>query len=83
MANPLFNGLGNNPMAMLSQLRSNPLGLLKQFGFNVPANVNGPDAIIQYLMNSGLMSQEQYNQLQRTASQIQSNPQFMQFMGRR
>lgn len=71
MANPLFSAFGGsggqNPLAMLSQLRSNPLGLLRQFGFNVPGNVNGPDAIIQHLMNSGQISQAQYEQARQMA----------------
>ena len=71
--NPIFNALGGamsggmNPMQMLSQLKSNPLALLQQAGFNVPANVNGPEAIIQHLMNSGQISQAQLNQAQSMA----------------
>ena len=70
MANPFFNALGGggiNPMQMLSQLRSNPLGLLKQAGFNVPTNLNNPQEIIQYLMNSGQVSQQQLNNAQMMA----------------
>lgn len=73
MANPFFNALGGaaigsmNPMAMLAQLKQNPLGLLRQAGFNVPANINDPNAIIQHLMNSGQISQEQMNKAQQMA----------------
>lgn len=73
MANPIFNALGGvmnggmNPMQMLSQLRSNPLSMLRQAGFNVPDNVGSPQAIIQHLMNTGQISQSQLNQAQQMA----------------
>lgn len=70
MSNPLMGGMPNgnmNPMAMLSQLRSNPMALLQRAGFNVPANLNNPQAIIQHLMNSGQISQQQVNNAQAMA----------------
>lgn len=73
MPNPIFNALGGaaaggmNPMQMLSQLRSNPMALLQKAGFNVPANLNNPQAIIQYMMNSGQLSQAQLDQAQQMA----------------
>ena len=66
--NPLMGGMGAmNIMQMLGQLKSNPLGVLKQAGFNVPANVNNPQDIIQHLMNSGQVNQNQVNQAQQMA----------------
>lgn len=77
MGNPLFsalgglaNGGGMNPMALLQQLRSNPLGVLRQYGFNVPDNMSDPNAIIQHLMNSGQINQNQYNQARQMAQQF-------------
>lgn len=73
MANPFFSALGGapvggmNPMAMLNQLKQNPLGLLRQAGYNVPENLSNPQAIIQHLMNSGQISQAQLNQAQQMA----------------
>ena len=71
MSNPLMGGIPNmgnvNPMQMLAQLKSNPLGLLQKAGFNVPSNLNSPQAIIQHLMNSGQISQQQMNQAQQMA----------------
>lgn len=73
MANPFFSALGGapvggmNPMAMLNQLKQNPLGLLRQAGYNVPDNMTNPQAIIQHLMNSGQISQAQLNQAQQMA----------------
>ena len=71
--NPFFNALGGgnmNPMQMLAQLRSNPLGMLRQAGFNIPDNINNPQAIIQHLMNSGQLSQNQVNQAQQMARNL-------------
>jgi phenylalanyl-tRNA synthetase alpha subunit len=65
--NPIFNALGGGMMPMLQQFKQNPLGMLRQFGFNVPANMNNPNEIIQHLMNSGQLSQEQYNQARQMA----------------
>lgn len=69
MNNPLVNGnMPNmNMMQMLSQLKSNPLGLLRQAGFNVPSDINNPQAIIQHLMNSGQINQQQLNNAQMMA----------------
>lgn len=75
--------------AMMGQFRGfmqNPAQFLFQRKLNLPANINpmqNPQQAIQYLMNSRQMSQDQYNQLQRMSQQIQMNPQFAQFMGRK
>lgn len=63
--NPFANGM--NMIQMLMQLKSNPMGLLQQAGFNVPANLNSPQDIIQHLMNSGQVTQDQLNQAQQQA----------------
>ena len=71
VSNPFFNALGGsvmgNPMQMLSQLKSNPFALLSRAGFNIPANMSNPQAIIQHLMNSGQISQQQFNSAQQMA----------------
>ena len=63
-------------MNMFNQFRGNPMQTLSQFG--VPQNMSNPSEIIQHLMNSGKMSQQQFNQLQQMAGQLQNNPQFKQ-----
>ena len=65
MNNPLMGGMPN--AAMLSQLKSNPLGMLQKAGFNVPADISSPQAIIQHLMNTGQVSQQQLSQAQQMA----------------
>ena len=64
MNNPLLN------MAMLTQLRSNPMALLQRAGLNIPPNMNNHQAIIQHLMNSGQLTQGQMNQAQELARQM-------------
>lgn len=55
----------NNPMEMmnmLNMLRQNPVQFLAQRGMNVPPGIaNDPNAIIQHLMNTGRISQQQYD----------------------
>lgn len=59
-----------NPMQMLQQLRANPMQALRQAGFNVPQNLNDPNAIIQHLMNSGQITQQRYEQARQMAAQF-------------
>lgn len=60
----------------------NPLQYFMQRKLNLPQNaMNDPQGTIQQLLNSGQMSQMQFNQLQNMARQIQNNPQFMQMFG--
>lgn len=63
--NPLT--MNNSPMAMLTQIKQNPLAFLRQRGFNVPEKISGPQEIIQYLMNSGQVTQAQFDNAQRMA----------------
>ena len=69
MPNPLFNALGggNNMIQMLTQLKQNPLALLQKVGFNIPANINSPQQIIQHLTQTGQINQNQLNQAQQMA----------------
>lgn len=69
MNNPLMGNMANgfNVMQQLQQLRQNPMQFLRQRGFNVPDNVTDPQAIIQHLMNSGQVTQQQMNQAQAMA----------------
>ena len=64
----------NNPLGMLGmlqQLRANPMALLSQ-RFNIPTNMQNPQEIVQYLLNSGQVTQAQVN----NAMQMRNNPQF-------
>ena len=67
MSNPLFNALGsgmpqgNGPMQMIQQFQQ----FRQQFQ-------GDPKQEVQNLLNSGQMSQQQYNQLQGMATQFQN-----------
>lgn len=52
-----------NPMQLMSayqQFMQNPMAMLSK-NFNIPQNMNNPQDIIQHLLNSGQVSQEQVN----------------------
>ena len=66
MANPLYNTLGgNNQLPFNIQEISNRLNQFRQ------SFTGDPKAQVQQLLNSGKMSQNQYNQLSQMATQIQ------------
>lgn len=67
MNNPL---IGMNPMQMIQQLKANPIQFLQRAGFNVPNNLNDPNAIIQHLMNSGQISQQNYERARQMVAQF-------------
>ena len=57
-----------NLQAMLQQFQNNPVQFLMQRNLNIPQEMlNNPQAAIQHLMNSGQMSQAQFNQFQQMA----------------
>lgn len=58
-----------NLMQMIDQIKSNPVGVLSK-KFNLPQNLNNPQDIIQHLMNTGQVTQQQYNQAMNMAKQF-------------
>ena len=69
MGNPLFNALSGANMSVfgaMQQFRNNPMAMLRQ-RFNIPDNLSNPNAIIQHLLNSGQLSQAQYEQARQIA----------------
>ena len=68
----------NNPQALLSRYRefmSNPGQALSQAG--IPQDmVKSPDDVIQRLLDTGRISQEQYTQARQMARQLQNMPGF-------
>lgn len=70
MANSLFNQFQprqTNQMQMLNQLRNDPVGVLKQSGYNIPAGMNNPRQIIQHLIQSGQVGNGRLAQIQQMA----------------
>ena len=66
-------------MDMYQKFRQNPMMMLNQ-RFNIPQNVNlsDPNAILQHLMSTGQVSQNQINQVM----QMKNNPMIRQIMGK-
>lgn len=66
-------------MDFYQRFKQNPMMMLNQ-RFNIPQNVNlsDPNAILQHLMNTGQVTQDQINQ----AMQMKNSPMFKQFMGK-
>lgn len=58
-----------------SQLMQNPNQFLQKM--NIPVEyANNPNGAIQHLMNTGRISQEQYNSANNQLKQMQNNPLF-------
>lgn len=59
------NGVDMNQMnQLMGELRQNPVGFLQKMGYNIPSNINTPNGIISYLMqsnqiNGGMLSMAQ------------------------
>ena len=61
----------NNPMAMLQEIKSNPMGFLMQRKFNVPADIaSDPQAIINHLLKTGQVSQDAVNRAYQQMGQF-------------
>ncbi len=70
----------NNIFQMYQQLRQNPVQMLAR-RFNIPSNVNinDPNSIIQYLINTGQVTQQQVNQTMT----LRNDPIVQQLMNRK
>ena len=50
-------------MNMLQMLKQNPMQILMQKGIRIPQELsNNPQSIVQYMLNNGMVSQQQVNQ---------------------
>ena len=68
MSNPLFGMMQmGNLMNLLPQFKQNPLAMLQRAGLNVPANISNPQQMIQHLMNTGQITQGQYDSARQMA----------------
>lgn len=62
-------------MGQIQQFQQNPMQFLTRY--NIPSEyANDPNGMIQYMMNSGQLTQQQYNQANSLFQQLQSLPQF-------
>lgn len=68
MANPLYNSFGNRPTAP-----SNPVEMIINQAREMRRTFKGdPRQAVQNLLNSGQMTQQQFNQYSQIANQILS-----------
>ena len=79
MPSPIYQQFGsgndNSLLGMIQQFRSDPIGILSK-KYNLPQDTKDPQQIIQHLLNSGQVSQEQINK----AMQMANNPQIRNLM---
>lgn len=69
--NPLFSLLGGSSAPQLPGMLGNMQNLMNQF-YQFKSNFQGnPEQQVRNLLNSGRMSQAQFNQLQKMAKQMQ------------
>ena len=70
---------------MMNQFRSflrDPMQLAMKRAPNMPRNIQGdPDAMIQYMVDNGLITQDMYNAASRISQQASQHPEFQQLMG--
>ena len=76
-------GMPQDPFGSMQNFMSQFQCSMQMLSQRLGVQGNDPSQMIQQLMNSGKMSQNDYNNLQRIAKQIQQNPSFMQMFGGR
>ena len=63
--------MNNQMLGMLQQLKSNPMQFLMQRRFNLPMNIgNDPSAILNHLVQTGQVSQQQINSAYQMAQRF-------------
>lgn len=65
----------NDFMNLYQRFQQNPMQMLSK-RFNIPENINNPNDIIQHLLNSGQVTQEQVNQVM----QMRNHPMIQRLM---
>ena len=65
----------NSMLSMITQFRQNPMSVLSQ-RYNIPPNLTDPNEILQYLLNTQQVSQDQVNRVM----QMKNNPQIQQLL---
>lgn len=77
MSSPLYQQFQpqNNLLSMLNQLKQNPVGILSK-RYSIPQDMSDPNDIIQHLLNTHQVSQEQINRIM----QMKNNPQIQQLL---
>lgn len=67
----IFDQLGQqtptNPMQMMQQLRANPMAMLQRAGLSIPTGMTDPQQMVNYLLQSGQVSNAKYQQAMQMA----------------
>jgi hypothetical protein len=70
-----------NPLNDFQSFMSNPMQFMAQRKLNIPQQyMNDPNGAIQYLMNSGRITQDQYNRAVNMSNRLQKDPNFMKML---
>lgn len=70
-----------NPLNEFQSFMSNPIQFMAQRKLNIPQQyLNNPNGAIQYLMNSGRITQDQYDKAVNMSNQLQKDPNFMKML---
>ena len=77
MSSPLYQQFQpqNNFLSTLNQFKQNPVAMLSR-KYNIPQDMTDPNQILQHLLNSGQVSQEQVNRIM----QMKNDPQFQKLI---
>ena len=67
----------NNMFNLFNAFRANPMQMLQQ-RFNIPGNINDPNAVLNHLVNTGQVSKQQIDQI----NSMRNNPMLRNFFGR-
>jgi len=65
----------NNFLSLLSQFKQNPIAALSK-KYNIPQGINDPNQILQHLLNTNQVSQDQINRVM----QMKNDPQIQQLL---
>lgn len=57
-------------MGQFRNFMQNPMQYMAQRGMNIPQGVSNPDQIVQHLLNTGQITQQQYNQAAQIRNQM-------------
>lgn len=77
MPSPLYQQFQpqNNFLTMLTNFKQNPLAMLNK-RYNIPPNITDPNEILQYLLNTNQVSQDQVNRVM----QMRNDPRLQQLI---
>ena len=71
----------NNMFQNFMNFMQNPMQFIVKSNLNIPQQyLNNPNDAIQYLLNSGRITQDQYNKAVQQANMLKKNPKFNRYL---